>query len=247
MQKAQRYAITLVRLCFPALCSRLMLILAIEQSTVRGSAAILEDDRIIGSTSWDETGLRNRNLFARTPALLKKASLRIRDIEMFAIGLGPGRFSGLRISLSAVMGMAQPGGRPVYGLQSTDALAWQYGRARPGRRITVVGDARRNTLWYADYEIEGQKLNQLTPLSLVSCDKAAEAFCLPGTIATSEWDRLRTLLQGCAPSGSLVEENVYPAAADIGILVRKRTNRDIPSAPLSPIYMHPPVRQPVTP
>ncbi|MFC1462656.1 tRNA (adenosine(37)-N6)-threonylcarbamoyltransferase complex dimerization subunit type 1 TsaB, partial [Verrucomicrobiota bacterium] len=100
-----------------------MKLLAIEQSTSVGSIALLDDTRVLSEESWTETRGRAGNLFEMLPRILEAASRTVADIDLFAIGLGPGSFSGLRTSLSAVNHLALPGRKPVLGIPSAQALA----------------------------------------------------------------------------------------------------------------------------
>ncbi len=75
-------------------------------------------------------------------------------IDLFVCGLGPGSFSGIRACLSALTGMALPGGKPVAGLASTAGIALDYARASGRDRVTVIGDARRERLWLVSYAVD---------------------------------------------------------------------------------------------
>ncbi len=223
-----------------------MLILAIEYSTSQGSVAISRNQQVIACETWQDTGIRNNNLYKAFPAILNETSLSLNDIQTIAIGLGPGRFSNLRIALSTARGIAAPDDKPIFGITSVDALALQYSINGPDKTVTVIGDARRNTLWHTDFRYNSKqcRLSQTRPLSLVAQDNAKTALKDSSLVLTSDWDRLADLLQKQAPPHSIIEKNVYPEAGNLAKLTEARLNSGIKSMPLSPVYMHPPVRNP---
>src|ERR1035437_10885104 len=106
-----------------------MLILSIDQSTETGSAAILDDQRLVAERHWAETRFSRQQLFPNLKAMLNEAGLEPGAIQLYVVGVGPGSYSGLRVALAAAMAMALPGKTPVYGLSSAEGLAWQAAEA----------------------------------------------------------------------------------------------------------------------
>ncbi len=224
-----------------------MLILAIEYSTPQGSVAISDNGRVLACDAWQDTGLRNNEFYKTLPATLSKAAISLDDVQTIAIGLGPGRFSNLRIALSTARGIAAPVHKIIYGITSVEALARPYSIANPNKTITVIGDARRNTIWHADFKYDSSQggISETRPLSLTSNNNAETAFKNSDLVLTSEWDRLSDLLKKHAPAHSVIEKDVYPKADDLAELAETKLKFGIKSMPLAPVYMHPPVRSPV--
>ncbi len=224
-----------------------MLILAIEYSTPQGSVAISNNCRVLACGAWHDTGLRNNKFYKTLPSTLGKAGVSLDDIQTIAIGLGPGRFSNLRIALSTARGITAPVHKTIYGVTSAEALARPYGIETPCKTITVIGDARRNTIWHADFKYDSSqgRILETRPLSLTSHNNAETAFKDSDLVLTSEWDRLSDLLKQHAPAHSVIEKNVYPKADNLAELAETKLASGIKSMPLTPIYMHPPVRKPV--
>ena len=89
-----------------------MKILSLETSAKSISAAVTENGQLLAYT-YQHTGLtHSRTLMPMVESMLKNAELTIRDIDGFAVSHGPGSFTGLRIGISAVKGLAWTCGKP---------------------------------------------------------------------------------------------------------------------------------------
>ncbi len=204
-----------------------MKIFAIELSSRHGSIALLENGRVVAEKSWEEDFKNRQQLFD----CLAELGADWDAVDLFAVGRGPGAFSGLRIGFSVVNALAAPGGKPVHALNSGAALAAQTG----ADRVAVVGDARRNKVWaglFADHKIEGE-------FQLLERDELA-TFVPEGTpVVSPDHDRLEELLQNFQTLEN--PEPVFPTAGKLGELVFQRLEEGIESEPFEPLYMHPPV------
>ncbi|MBI3986261.1 MAG: tRNA (adenosine(37)-N6)-threonylcarbamoyltransferase complex dimerization subunit type 1 TsaB, partial [Lentisphaerae bacterium] len=78
-----------------------MIILALECSTRLAGAAVLRDREVLASATWTDAPTERQQLFQAIPRLLAEASVTFPQIDVYAVGLGPGAFSGLRMALAA--------------------------------------------------------------------------------------------------------------------------------------------------
>ena len=124
-----------------------MLTLAVDQSTAVNSVALLDGEAVLWETRWTRAEARGPQLVAVIEAALAGLGRAPAQIEAFAVGVGPGSYSGLRMSISAVRAWALPGGRPVCGVSSAEALARDAMDETGARTAAVAGDARRGRLW----------------------------------------------------------------------------------------------------
>ena len=102
-----------------------MRILALETSSSSGSIAVMEDDRVLGESAFDP-GQRTAQSFA--PAVrrqLEAVDWLPRDIQLVAVALGPGSFTGLRIGVTAAKTLAYAVGAEVIGANTLKVIAWQ--------------------------------------------------------------------------------------------------------------------------
>lgn len=223
-----------------------MLILSIDQSTETGSAAILDDQRLVAERHWAETRLSRQQLFPSLQAMLNEAGLEPGAIQLYVVGVGPGSYSGLRVALATAMAMALPGKTPVYGITSAEGVAWQVAEAEHAARVRIVGDARRDQWWTRCFRRRDACMNPVGDWALVHprAFKAgeAEAVATPDAVVTPDWARIGALLQAAVPPNViLIAHAVLPDAATLGRLALARMAQGIASEPLTPIYLHPAV------
>jgi len=222
-----------------------MLILAIDQSTVRSTAAVLDNETVRASCNRAQER-RGQTGVEWLLSLFEQAGVNISEVDLFAAGLGPGSFAGLRISLSTCLGLAAPGGKAVVGVSSAELVAADLMRQTGRGVVTVVGDARRQRLWLGRFEEDGCLLKQTVPFRLVDFDGLAGFVEDGGLLATPDWERIGSALRSVAPAGTmLVEAARLPRAETLGRVVFRRTGGRAPApgpGPTpGPVYLHPPV------
>lgn len=102
-----------------------MIILALDTTTRGGSVAVCDGDRVLALLAGDETRTHGERLPGEIERALIAASVTRDRIQLLAVATGPGAFTGLRIGLAAMQGLAMTLGRPVIGISALDALAEQ--------------------------------------------------------------------------------------------------------------------------
>ena len=134
-----------------------MITLAIDTSTPHGAVALLRDDKPLAEEVFDRA-TPGQNLFDATTRLLSASQLSAKDLGLLAVGLGPGSFTGIRAGIAAAKGLALPGKLPIKGVSSFDALALTAlpNMPRDCPQMCVLGDARREEIYYALYDREGR-------------------------------------------------------------------------------------------
>ncbi len=126
-----------------------MKILALETSTPAGSLAVMEEKALLGEVYSNVSISHSRRIMPSLEWLLSEIGLTIDDIEGYALSIGPGSFTGLRIGLSTIKGLAMATGKPVVGISSLEALAWNI--AGEERVICPMIDARKKEVYSALY------------------------------------------------------------------------------------------------
>lgn len=154
-----------------------MLILAFESSAKAASAALLRDGKLLSQYSQCSGLTHSRTLLPMGEDMLKNASLSYRDVDLLAVAHGPGSFTGIRIGVSMVKGLAWSLEKPCTGVSTLEAMAW-HGLAAGGV-ICPVMDARRGQVYNALFRIENGRPVRLTedrPIALSELASELEDF-----------------------------------------------------------------------
>ncbi len=160
-------------------------------------------------------------------------------VDLIAVGLGPGSFTGVRIGIATARGLGASLGLPVTGVCTLDALGWGIHEAAGGRSGLAVIDARRGEVFAALYSADGERL--WGPLVSPPAELAERAGELPEfpLVAGSGAVRFRDELVG---RGLEVPDDADPlhrvAARHVCALAAVAGARG--AGPLAPIYLRPP-------
>ena len=144
-----------------------MLILAFESSARAASCALVRDGKLLSQYSQCSGLTHSRTLLPMGEDMLKNAELSFDEVDRIAVAHGPGSFTGVRIGVSMVKGLAWSLDKPCVGVSTLEAMAW-HGLAAGGL-ICPVMDARRNQVYNALFRIEDGRPLRLTadrPISL---------------------------------------------------------------------------------
>jgi len=127
--------------------------LALEFSTDAGSLALLKDGTVVSSLSLDAGMRRSQMIFDAAAELLLGAGISLAEVGAFAVGRGPGAYTGLRVSLTAARGWAMPAAKPVWMVSSGAALAAEiFAEHAEISQVAAWGDARRGLIWAGRFE-----------------------------------------------------------------------------------------------
>lgn len=129
-----------------------MKILAVDTATRSCSVALTEDDRLLAEFTLVRRQTHSRHLAVLIDHLLQQCDLKPDAVDGFAVTHGPGSFTGLRIGLSTVKGMAEAIGRPMAGVSTLAALAMQVGPCP--QPVCPIIDARRKEVYVGGYRFE---------------------------------------------------------------------------------------------
>ena len=153
----------------------LVLILSLDTTTRAGSAAVLRDDTVVAVAEGDPSHTHGERLPAELEAVLRLARVQLADVDVLAVARGPGAFTGLRIGLAAMQGVAMVTGRPVVGVSALEALAVAAfeGLLATHARIGVWMDAARGEIFAAAYDAAGDVggVPELAPLTEPEVDR----------------------------------------------------------------------------
>ena len=154
-----------------------MLILAFESSARAASAALVKDGKLLSQYSQCSGLTHSRTLLPMGEDMLKNAELTLGDVDLIAVAHGPGSFTGVRIGVSMVKGLAWAADKPCVGVSTLEAMAW-HGLAAGGL-ICPVMDARRSQVYNALFRMEDGRPVRLTedrPIALTELAEELRAY-----------------------------------------------------------------------
>ena len=157
-----------------------MLILAFESSAKPASAALVKDGQLLSQYMQCSALTHSRTLLPMAEDMLKNAEPRLSDVDLIAVAHGPGSFTGIRIGVATVKGLAWAAEKPCVGVSTLEAMAW-HGLA-VGGYICPVMDARRSQVYNALFKIEHGRPVRMTedrPIALDELSKEVTALNAP--------------------------------------------------------------------
>jgi tRNA threonylcarbamoyladenosine biosynthesis protein TsaB len=211
-----------------------MRVLAVDTSTMAGGVALLEDDRVVGESLLDVRTTHSERLMLAIDRALADAGWRPASIDGLAVAIGPGSFTGLRIGLAAVKGLALALTCPIAGVPTLDAMA--AGLPWASRPVCPILDARRDEVYASLYRWDGVAMRRewdyvaLSPAALAARLTEPVIGIGDGAVrVSSPWlNAARPVRRG-------------PAAAHVGWLGAERLRRGdvVAAAEIVPLYLRP--------
>jgi tRNA threonylcarbamoyladenosine biosynthesis protein TsaB len=228
-----------------------VLILALDTTSRAGSVAVSDRDRTLALVAGDASRTHGERLPGELQRALDEAGVRACDLALLVVASGPGAFTGLRIGLAAIQGLALALGLPVVGVSALDALALAAAPQTVGAvdRLIVWRDAQRGEVFSGHYEpdttnghsgwtsvgdaVVGRPAEQLA-LHLTAPDRRV-AFAGDGAVT------YRNLITRWSPASPIVEPppSLAPALTAIGRRLAEAGHAGPPHA-LQPLYVRRP-------
>jgi tRNA threonylcarbamoyladenosine biosynthesis protein TsaB len=136
-----------------------MLVLALDTTTRQGSVALVRDGQVLDCWSGDPAVTHGRRLPGEVIGLLGRQKTAVGDVELFAVAAGPGSFTGLRIGIATMQGLAFANGRSLVGISTLDALnnaarailGPEPSALSPSHEVGALMDAQRGEVFAALY------------------------------------------------------------------------------------------------
>src|SRR3990172_5227689 len=149
-----------------------MRLLAIETSTMLGGAAIMDSESgLLVESRLNVRVAHSERLMTEIDACLKKAGLSIGDIDSFAASSVPGSFTGLRIGLSTLKGLAYATGKPVVAVPTLESMAWNIPFCP--HPVCPLLDARKKEVYAGAFLWDGEGFRRLLPESSIKISDIA--------------------------------------------------------------------------
>ena len=195
-----------------------MMILALEFSSARRSVALARGADVLAE-AVEQSGGRGTNAFGLVEKVLADAKSSREEIEVIAVGLGPGSYTGIRAAIAVAQGWQLARGIKLLGVSSAESLASQAQAGQLFGRVNLAIDAQRNEFYLAAWEISSARRREVSPLKIV---------------AAAEIELRQAAGEICA--GPDLARRLYPSAATVARLAAGRTDF-VPGEKLEPIYL----------
>ncbi len=124
-----------------------MKILAVDTASKSCSVAILNEEKIFAEISNATGETHSKHLMGMIESAIRSSGVSKKDLDAYAVSIGPGSFTGLRIGISTVKGFSEATGKPAAGVSSLDALA--FGFSASNLLICSMLDARRSEVYFS--------------------------------------------------------------------------------------------------
>lgn len=148
-----------------------MRILAVETSAGPASCAVLENGRVIASSYNNTVQTHSQTLMPMVEAMLSQAALTVADMDRLAVSAGPGSFTGVRIGVAALKGLAFSTDKPCVGVSTLAAIAHNAAGVGFEGVACAAMDARCRQVYTACFAVEGGEIRRLTEDEAISTDE----------------------------------------------------------------------------
>lgn len=215
-----------------------MLVLGIESAGRVGGVALLRDAHLLTERLFERGMVHGRELAPAIDALCREHHITPREIDLIAVDIGPGSYTGLRVGLAAAKALSYATSRPVVGVLSLDAIAGAAAENVPaGTAVAAVMDARHDWIYGALYTSGNPVRRTLDPVAEKPAEFAArlkpETF-VTGNALERYADLFRSVTQHWTAEAQWMPRPSMIAA--LGLNRFKEGNVDDPMT-LAPLYL----------
>jgi len=194
------------------------MILALEFSSDRRSVALARGGTVL-SEAVEETAGRTTNALGLIEKVLADGKVSREEIEVIAVGLGPGSYTGIRAAIAVAQGWQLARGVKLLGEASTEAIAAQAQAEKLFGHVNILIDAQRGEFYLSEWEISADNRKETGALRIVTATEIKERVAAGKILA-----------------GPTAENVVFPSAAMVAQSANRRQDF-VPGEQLQPIYL----------
>ena len=219
-----------------------MNLLCFDTTSRDASIAVLRDEEIVLEYNFSSCADLSAMLIPSLEFLLSSLGMKIENIDLYGVAVGPGLFTGIRIGLATLKGLNFSAAKPIVGVNTLEALAYKFADTK--KTIVPMIDARKGEVYLGCYRFDGGELNELTPPRLLKAGEAAERLgpCADRVFVGSGAEFHGDLLKSAFPESRLLYRSNF-LASEVGKLALQRFRRgqyvtDLQE--LTPVYIRRP-------
>jgi tRNA threonylcarbamoyladenosine biosynthesis protein TsaB len=227
-----------------------MRVIALDSTTRAGSVALVDNGRIVDERSGDPSRSHAERLPMEIVALAHAHRVVLGDVDLFAVASGPGSFTGLRIGIATMQGLAFVHRRRVFAVSVLEALAHAATAASaPGSIVGVWMDAHRRDVFSAAYRVGSGKPFTTARVEEIDAPAVDEPAAIvsrwrgelpdaPAVVVGDGAELFRREILDAFPDAIVVA--APPVAGTIGLLASTRPDEAIAPAAIRPLYVRRP-------
>lgn len=219
-----------------------MLILAMDSTAVAASVALLDNGAPLAAFHLNNGNTHSETLLPMAESVLRCTGKTVNDIDLFAVAAGPGSFTGVRIGVATVKGLAFGKGKPCVGVSTLEALAENL--VPTGGLLCPVMNARRGQVYNALFRVENGALTRLCPdraLSVEELEAELLTYSEPVTLCGDGAEPVKNSFTKCdvaLPPLTLIEQNAVSVALCAARMAKE--GRTCTDKELKPVYLRMP-------
>ncbi len=216
-----------------------MLLLSLDTTTPAGSVALLRNTVLLSEVNCDSSLTYSERLLPAVHYILKTQGLESVDIDAFALAVGPGSFTGIRIGVSTIKSLALASEKLVAPVSSLDAYALKL-HMQGGRLVCPFLDAKKGEVYAALYESQGGQIKEIFAQGAYSPDyilSRLPTHRIIGFIGNGV-DVYREKIVSYFKDKARLSSRSPFIAREVGILGYKalKENRGVQSGDVKPLY-----------
>src|SRR4051794_7862731 len=219
-----------------------MIVLSVDTTGRAGSAAIVDGTLVLAEVSGDPALTHGQRLPGELIELVNRAGIRVNAVDLLAVAAGPGSFTGLRVGIAVMQGLAMALGKPIVPVSTLEALA-RVAPAVAGRLIAPWVDAQRGEVFASLYEsaetspiLAASALPPDETLTSITAIAGGRRVHFIGDGATRYADLVASTLGGQAEVAGAAPR----LAGAIGLIAAAAPHRAVAPHAVAPIYVRRP-------
>lgn len=215
-----------------------MKILAVDSSAKSASVAVAENGRLISECFVNNALTHSRTLMPMVDNALSQADMTLKDIDALCVNTGPGSFTGIRIGVAAVKGLAMCDNKPCSGVSTLESIAYNF--ADENCVVCAAMDARCNQVYTALFRCDGSDVSRICEDKAISIDELGEELSQFGDKIYLAGDGAELCFKAFGEkiaNAALAGENRRYQRAFGAALAAEKNNEFTDSALLAPVYL----------
>ena len=216
-----------------------MKILAVDTSAITASCAVTEEGKLIAAAELRSKMTHSQTILPMVQDMLKNAALALHDIDLLAVNVGPGSFTGVRIGVSAVKGIAFTGDIPCAPVSTLHSMAYNFVGLPQVQTVCAVMDARCGQVYTALFQVDGQTVTRLTDDTAISVTDLQQQLCAlqkPVMLVGDGAQMCYTLMCETVPALYLAPDHLRYQTA-VGVAAAAQSVAHCSADALQPVYL----------